>query len=138
MPKAKEFAIHMANRPGTLGKCCQALADRGVNILGYQSFPSEGDALTRIIVDNPTEAKKVLESERLKYTEEEVVQVKLPNRRGELARAASRLGDAKININHGYCGIDPNTNAPLLFFGVMDVEQAVKILDQAAAAATTS
>jgi hypothetical protein len=33
-------------------------------------------------------------------------------RPGELARAALRLGDANININYGYAGIDPGTNAP--------------------------
>jgi hypothetical protein len=54
---------------------------------------------------------------------------------GELARAASRLGDANININHAYGGVDPATNKPL-FFGVTDVSRAVEFLDQTAADAT--
>jgi len=56
---------------------------------------------------------------------------------GSLGRASSRLGDAGININYGYCGTEPNTNATFLIFGVADVGKAVKILEQAAAAATT-
>lgn len=138
MPTAKEFAIRMEDRPGTLGKVSRALADRGVNILAFQSFPTEGKALTRIVVDNPTAAKKVLDSERLTYTEAEVAQVKFPHRPGELARAASRLGEAKININYGYCGAEPGTNVPLLIFGVAEVGRAVTILEETAAAATAT
>ncbi len=135
MPTAKEFAIHMEDRPGTLGKVCRALADRGVNIVAFQSIPSERKSLVRIVVDNPTTAKAVLDAERLTFTEAEVAQVKLPHRPGELARAASRLGDANININYAYCGVEPSTNAPVLIFGVAEVGRAVTILDQTAAAA---
>jgi len=70
----------------------------------------------------------------LTYSETEVAQAKFPNRPGELARAASQLGDANINIDHAYCGIDPGSNAPLLIFGVADAVHAAKILDKAAAA----
>ena len=138
MPTAKEFAIRMEDQPGTLGKVCRVLADRGVNILAFQSFPTEGKALTHIVVDNPAAAKKVLDSERLTYTETEVAQVKLPHRPGELARAASRLGEANININYGYCGVEPSTNVSLLIFGVAEVGRAVKILEETAAAATAT
>ena len=135
MPASKELAISMEDRPGTLGKVCRALADRGVNILAFQSIPTEGKSLFRVLVDNLTTAKTILDTERLAYTEVEVAQVKLPHRLGQLAHAASRLGDANININYAYCGIEPGTNAPLLIFGVAEVAQAVVILDQTAAAA---
>ncbi len=137
MPTTKEFAVLMEDRPGTLGKICRALADRGVNILAFQSFPIGGKSLTRFVVDNPTTAKTVLDAERLTYTEEEVAQVKLPHRPGELARAASRLGEANININYTYCGLEPGTNAPLVIFGVAEAARAATILDQAAAAVGT-
>ena len=136
MPKSKEFAIRMEDRPGTLGKVCRALADRGVSILAFQSFPSGAESLVRLVVDNPTTAKTVLDTQRLNYTEAEVVQVKLAHRPGELARAASRLSDANININYAYCGVEAGTNAPLLIFGVAEVGRALTILEQVAAAGT--
>ncbi|PYU32495.1 MAG: amino acid-binding protein [Acidobacteria bacterium] len=136
MPKSKEFAIRMEDRPGTLGKVCRALADRGVSILAFQSLPTGGESLVRLVVDNPTTAKTVLDTQRLNYTEAEVVQVKLAHRPGELARAASRLGDANININYAYCGVEAGTNAPLLIFGVAEVGRALTILEQVAAAGT--
>lgn len=138
MPTNKELAVLMEDRPGTLGKVCRSLADRGVNILAFQSFPIGGKSVTRFVVDNPTAAKTVLDAERLTYTEEEVAQVKLPHRPGELARAASRLGEANININYTYCGIEAGTNAPLIIFGVAEAARAATILDQAAAAAAAT
>src|SRR5215470_8257572 len=81
------------------------------------------------------QAKSALDSERLMCAETEVVQVKLPHKPGEIARIASRLGEAKINVDYAYCGCEPNTNAPLVFFGVAVVSKAAPILEQAAAAA---
>ena len=138
MPTSKEFAIRLEDRPGTLGQVCRTLADRGVNILAFQAFPSEGKSQVCIVVDNSKTAKTVLDDEALTYTEAEVAQVKLPHRAGELARAASRLGEANINIHHAYCGVEPGTNAELLIFGVADVGKAAAILDQAAAVAAAN
>jgi hypothetical protein len=121
----------MEDRPGTLGKVCRALADKEVNILAFESIPSEGVSLVRLVVDNQATAKKVLDAERVKYTETDVAQVELANRPGELARAAAKLGDANININYAYGGVDPTTAAPLLIFGVAEVAQAARILDEA-------
>ncbi len=135
MSTNREFSLSMQDQPGTLGKICQALADRGVNILAFQSMPCEGKSLVRFVVDNPTTAKSVLDSQKLPYKETEVVQAKFPNQPGELARAASQLDEANINIEHAYCGIDPGTNAPLLIFGVAETGRAAKILDKTAAAA---
>jgi hypothetical protein len=136
MPTTKEFSIRMEDQPGTLGKICRSLADRGVNILAFQSGPSEGKSLVRLVVDKPTEAKSVLDDQKVKYDEVQVAQVKLPHRPGELARAASKLGEASVNIDYAYCGIDPATNEPLLIFGVAEASRAATILDEAARAAS--
>ena len=130
MPTAKELNIRLADRPGTLGKLCRALADRNVNILAFQSIPLQGESLVRLVVNDPAAAKKVLDSERLNHTETEIVQVRLQNRPGTLASAAAKLGEANININYAYCGVDPDANAPLLVFGVAEVTQAAKVLEQ--------
>lgn len=134
MPTSRELTIQLEDRPGTLGKVCRALAERGVNIVAFQSVPSGKDSLVRFVVDNPTTAKKVMDDQGLSYTEADVAQAKLPHRPGELARVASQLGEANININYAYGGVDP-TNSPLLIFGVREVEQATAILDRATAAA---
>ena len=134
MPVSKELIIQMEDRPGTLAKCCKTLADHTVNILALQSVPEQGKSRVRMVVDNLAGAKKALDGANLTYTENEVAQVMLPNRPGELGRAASQLADANINIEHTFTGVD-STGSPVVFFGVNDVNKAVAILDKVAKAA---
>jgi len=135
MPITKEFIVLLEDRPSMLGRVCLALADREVNILALQSFTIGGKMVTRLILDNPQVAKTVLNSHQLTFVEAEIVLAKIQHRPGEIARLASRLGEANININYAYCGLEPETNAPLVFFGVADVGEAARILEQARAAA---
>ena len=137
MPITKEFTVLVEDRPSMLGKICLALADQEVNILALESFPTQGKFVIRLIVDNPDTAKSVLTSEKLTYAEREIVQIKIQHRPGEIARLASRLGKAHININYAYCGLEPTTNTPLVFFGVADVNKAASVLERAAAARET-
>ena len=62
MPTAKEFTVFIEDRPGQIGRVCRTLADRGVNILAFQAFPSDGKTLFRFVVDSPTAAKTVLDT----------------------------------------------------------------------------
>jgi hypothetical protein len=134
MPRTKELNINVEDRPGTLGKICEALADRGVNVLAFHATTSAGKGQVRLVVDNPATAKTVIEAQGIKCNEAEIAQVSLPNRPGELARAASQLGGVNINIDYGYTGVDKTGN-PTFFFGVTDIDRAVEILDRAAAGA---
>jgi hypothetical protein len=137
MPTTKEFTLTLDDRPGTLGEICRALADRNVNIVAAQAFrsPTSGKSQTRLVFDDPVKARNVLDAERATYTEAEAVKVSLAHRPGELARAAQKLGDAGININYLYCGAEPNTNTPLIIFGVAEVSKATPLLEHAATAA---
>ena len=65
MPTAKEFTIRLEDRPGTLGKLCQALAEQSVNILAFHSCPIEkGKSAVRLVLDNPPVAKSILDRKR--------------------------------------------------------------------------
>ena len=131
----KEFTIRLEDRPGTLGKLCQALAEENINILAYQQFPHEkGQGSVRLVVDNPDKTRATLDRQRADYRENEVAKVMLTNRPGELARVASRLGEQGINIDYGYSGADPGANASFLILGVADAGKPLKLVEQAAAA----
>jgi hypothetical protein len=139
MPIVKEFAIRQEDKPGTLGKLCQALANENIDILAFQAFPAKkGKSEIHLVLDNPTAGKAIFDRQRVDYTETEVAQVNLAHQPGELARAASRLGDARLNINYGYGGLEAETNAPILIFGVADAGKAVRVLEQAAAAGASN
>jgi hypothetical protein len=132
MPKMKEFTVTIADKPGALGKCFLALAERKVNVLAFQSYVEDGESLARLVVDDPAGAKAVLGGLRMIFEETEAVVVSVPHRPGELGRAAGLLGESKINIDYSYCGAEPGSSRALLVFGVDKVSTAASLLDEMA------
>src|SRR3974377_1944710 len=132
MPKAKEFTVTIADKPGALGKCFLALAERGVNVLAFQSYVEEGEGLARMLVDDPASAKAVLGGLRMIFEETDVAVVRLPHRPGELGRAGSKLGEKRINVDSSCCGLEPGSTLALVVFGVDNLTQAAKLLDDLA------
>ena len=133
MAKAKELTVTIEDKPGALGKCFLALAERGVNILAFQSYVEEGESLARMLVDDTPTAKSVLAKLGMIFEETEVAIVRLVHRPGELGKAAARLGEKQVNIDYSYCGIEPGSTRVLAAFGVDTVTQAAAALDELAA-----
>jgi len=133
MAKAKEFRVTIEDKPGALGKCFLALAERGVNILAFQSYVEEGESLARFLADDTATAKAVLGSLRMNFEETDAAVVRLPHRPGALGRAATQLGENHINIDYSYCGQEPGSTLGLLVFGVDNVNKAATVLDELAA-----
>ncbi len=133
MAKAKEFTVMIEDKPGALGKCFLAMAERGVNILAFQSYVEEGESLARFLADDTASAKAVLGSLRMIFEEAEVAVARLAHRPGELGRAASRLGEKQINIDYTYCGLEPGSTLGLVVFGVDNLTKAASLLDELAA-----
>jgi hypothetical protein len=132
MAKAKEFTVTIEDKPGALGKCLLALAQRGVNILAFQSYVEEGESLARFVADDMASAKAVLGSLHMIFEETDVAVVRLAHRPGQLGRAAARLGEKQINIDYTYCGLEPDSTLGLVVFGVDNLAKAAALLDEVA------
>jgi hypothetical protein len=133
MAKAKEFTVTIEDKPGALGKCFLALSERGVNILAFQSYVEERESLVRILVDHTAAAMAVLGGLHMIFEETDVAVIKTEHRPGELGRAATRLGENKINIDYSYCGFEPGSTKALMVFGVDNLSKASSVLDELAA-----
>ena len=133
MPKVKEFTVTIEDKPGALGRCFLALAERGVNILAFQSYVEERESLVRFLADDPAGAQAVLGGLRMIFEETEVAVVRLPHSPGELGRAAARLGEGQINIDYSYCGFEPGSTLALVVFGVDNLTKAALLLDELSA-----
>ena len=133
MAKAREFTVTIDDKPGALGGCFRALAERGVNILAFQSYVEERESLVRFLADDPASAKAVLGSLHMIFEETDVAVIRLAHRPGELGRAASRLGEKQVNIDYSYCGVEPGSALGLVVFGVDHLTEATTLLDELAA-----
>jgi len=130
MPRVKEFTVTIEDKPGALGKCFLALAERGVNVLAFQSFVDEGESLARMFVDDPATAKTVLGELGMIFEETDAALVRLAHRPGELGRAAAKLGENQINIDYSYSGLEPGSARALVVFGVDNLTRAASVLDE--------
>ena len=133
MPKAKEFTVTIADKPGALGKCFLALAERGVNILAFQSYVEERESLVRFVADDMASAKAVLGSLRMIFEETDVVVVRLSHRPGELGRAAARWAKSRSTSTTATADWNPGSTLALLVFGVDSLTTAATLLDELAA-----
>ncbi|HKQ87561.1 MAG TPA: ACT domain-containing protein, partial [Candidatus Acidoferrales bacterium] len=124
MPKARELTVAIQDRPGALGKCLAIMAERGVNILAFQSYVEEGESLARFLVDDAAAGTKALGEHSMIFEVTEVVTVRLAHKPGELARAAMKLGEEQINVNYSYSGVEPGSKFALAVFGVDNLTKA--------------
>ena len=130
MARMKEFTVTIEDKPGALGRCFHALAEKGVNIFAFQSYVEEGESLMRMVVNDPATAKATLGGLRMIFEETEVAVASLENKAGELARAAVKLGELGVNVDYSYSGQRTGEAKMLVIFGVDNIVKASQGLDE--------
>lgn len=94
----KLFTMEIGDVPGSLGDLAAGLAERGINIEAMAGFSHGGKAVLGIVTDDDTRTKILLEGKGLRFQEEELMTMKLPNKPGELARITKKMGENRINL----------------------------------------
>ena len=102
MPKTTQLVLSLRSKPGVLADISKALAAARVNILSLSAAEAAGRGKIRMIVNNPTAAKRTLRKARIRFAEEPAFSKRLANKPGALARVVSRLASARINIKTAY------------------------------------
>ena len=105
---SKDLTVILANRPGTLADAAEALGRAGVNIEGGCGFPSGGEGVLHVLVDDAAGARGALEAAGLEVRAERDVVVldRLPDRPGTLGDALRRIADAGANVDLLYATAD--------------------------------
>lgn len=125
---AKQIAVFMDNRPGTLARFCQGLAKAHVNILGLSISEAIDHAVVRLVVDKPKEAEQALSALRAMTQSRDVVFMDVENKPGEMARIAEQLAAAGINIEYAYCTASPSHSAGAIILRTTDLEATISAL----------
>ena len=94
----KVFVIGLRHQPGELGKVATVLAERGLNIESIGGIVHGDHAIVSFIPDDAEATRQLLDELDAPYEEWEALTVEAPNRPGELAKVADRLGQAGANI----------------------------------------
>ena len=98
---SKDLMVILVNRPGTLADAAEALGRAGVNIEGGCGFPSGGEGVLHLLVEDAAGARRALEGAGLEVRAERDVVVldRLPDRPGTLGAALRRIADAGANVD---------------------------------------
>jgi hypothetical protein len=130
MPRAKELKIRVENRPGMLGEVAAALAAQKVNIRAANAWVEGGEGVIRVVAEPLPAARKALARAGWKPLELDVLEAELPDRPGALARLATALGEAGVDITHLFVGTAGARKAAV-FLGVSDLKAALKVAARA-------
>lgn len=128
MGKVKQISAWVEDRPGMLGQVADALGEKKVNIRAFMAAVMDGRGFIRVVVDKPGLARKILASHGWQTTEDDLVEVTIPDRPGALGAVADRLGAAGINIQYAYVGTARSASKVNLYVAVHDAAAALKAL----------
>jgi|SRR5579863_8056890 len=129
MQIAKQLAIFLDNRPGTLARVCDALSEAKINIYAITTSDTVDHSVIRLVVSDPHKAIGVFEERGTLVVEDDVVMLEGDNKSGSLARIAHRLAEASINIEYCYCATSSTAKKGLLILRVSNPKKALKVLN---------
>jgi hypothetical protein len=129
MPKRVQISVAMQNQVGALCRLCGVLARAKVNIGGMCIEDCTDEGFVRLIVDQPDDAKKILDAAKVPYLAQEVLVLDLENAPGALQRVSAHLAEAGINIHYAYGTTDLAGRGGALVLRVSDLERALEILE---------
>jgi hypothetical protein len=124
----EQLAVFIANKPGTLGEVCDAMAAERVNIYGLTISDTVDHAVVRMVVSDTRKALAIFESRGTLVVETDVLMIENDNKPGSLSRIAKVLSSHKINIEYAYLASMPSAKKGLLILRVQEPKRALKLL----------
>ena len=127
MAKAKELKFRVQDRPGMLGEIATALGEKKINLRAINAWVEGAEGVVRLVVDKHAAAKKLLSKKGWAPEERDIIEIELADKPGALGDAATRLGEAGVNITHVFVGTGGARKATV-FLGVSDPVAAANAL----------
>src|SRR5437879_10524826 len=100
--RMKEFKVFVADKPGELARVTEALSGAAVNIRAIASEAKHDNSFLRVVTSDVQTTEKALSTAGLKYDLNDILDLELLDRPGELAKVARRLARAGINVHSIY------------------------------------
>jgi len=124
----KEINVMTANRVGALADVCEALGGVGVNIRAISAYGMGETGIIRLITEDETSARNVLEKAGFRISVGDIVTVRLRDRPGELAKIARKLATSGVDVEAVYIIGRVNSDVEIAIKpgSVRDAMQALK------------
>ena len=126
---AKQLAIFLDNRPGTLARVCDALSEAKINIFAISTSDTVDHIVIRMVVSDADRALNLFEEHGSIVVSTDVLMLDGSNKPGALAAIAHALAEAKVNIEYAYSATSPTAQKGLMIMRVSDPKKALKVLN---------
>ena len=127
--KAKEISFSIANKVGLLSEVTAAIAGAKVNITAICAYEMEDESYFMLVADNNAKARKALTPFGVEIEENDIVEVELPNKPGELEKVAKKIAEAGIDIEYMYATAGGGRTATCVF-KTADDKKAIRVINK--------
>ncbi len=126
---ARQLALFLDNKPGTLARLCDALSEEKINIYAISTSDTVDHIVVRMVLSDPVRAQHVFEERGTLVVSTEVLMVDGDNKPGSLAAIAHKLAKGDVNIDYAYCATHPKAQKGVLVLRASNPKKALKILN---------
>jgi len=123
-----QLSVYLENRVGALAELCRAIEAQAINLLAICAIDTIEEAVLRIVPEDASGAKRVLEGLGFRVIETEVLVVELANAPGATGKMAARLSDRGINIDYIYASAHPDEGKAILILRTHQIDDAERML----------
>jgi hypothetical protein len=126
---ARQLAVFLDNKPGTLARLCDALSEEKINIYAISTSDTVDHIVVRMVLSDADRAQRVFEERGALVVSTDVLMIDADNKPGSLAEIAQKLGRSNVNIDYAYCATHPKVQKGILIVRVGDPKKALKALN---------
>jgi hypothetical protein len=125
MAKVKQLTVALENKPGTMARVANVLAQAKVNVLALLGSTAGTQGSVQVVVDNLNKAKKALGAAGFTVAEGTLEEFELANKPGALAQLAQKLAKKGINIDCAYATVHKAAKKAVVVIGTSDTGMPV-------------
>ena len=123
---ATDYALRLADQPGTVAEVAETLGRAGINLLGFCGTSEQGEGVAHVAVDDREGTHRALEDAGVRVTNsQQVILVDIEDEPGALGRLARKIADAGINMTVLYVG-----SGNRMVVGADDIDKLKQLLGQ--------
>jgi hypothetical protein len=127
--KAKQLSFEITDKAGLLSEITGAITDGKINLTAVCAYAMGEKAYFMLNADSAAKAKKALSKMGITSQEDDVVEVEMPNKPGELNKVANKIADAGINIEYMYATAGTGKSSTCIF-STSDNKKVIQVINK--------
>ncbi|MFN4131606.1 MAG: ACT domain-containing protein [Caldimicrobium sp.] len=126
--KIKQISVFLENKKGRLYEALNTLAQANINIRALSIADTSDFGILRMIVNDPEEAKRVLEEAGFTAKITHVIGVAVKDRPGGLAEILKILYEKDINVEYVYAFVEKSGEEALVVIRTNNLDKTIDVL----------